>query len=58
MPRDVERATASLLADICGPALPTNDWLVRPGKAECGARWELVSDIYHRLTGLCPTEPI
>lgn len=28
------------------------DWLVRPGKAESKDRWELIQEIYHRLTGL------
>lgn len=52
MPREVERSAGAVLSEVCGPALPTPAWLVRPGKVECGDRWELVQDIYHRLTGL------
>src|SRR5690625_7703457 len=32
------------------PATPP--WLNRPGRAECGAAWPLVSDLYRELTGL------
>lgn len=52
MAREVERATVSLLESICGPSVPTPDWLVRPGRAECRSQWGLISEIYHRLTGL------
>lgn len=52
MPREIESATVSVLTEICGPPLPTPEWLIRPGKAECGERWSLVRTIYSRLTGL------
>lgn len=52
MPREVELATAAILAEVCGPPLPMPDWLVRPGKSESGTRWSLVQEIYHRLSGL------
>lgn len=52
MPREVEQGATAVLADTCGPPLPTSEWLVRPGKAECGAHWEPVREIYDRLTGL------
>src|SRR5690625_6025917 len=32
------------------PATPP--WLNRPGRADCGAAWPLVSDLYRELTGL------
>jgi hypothetical protein len=52
VPRQVERATVGVLAEICGPSLPTREWLVRPGKTECRDRWPLVQDIYHWLDAL------
>lgn len=52
MPREIELATVAVLTEIFGPPLPTPDWLIRPGKVECGERWQLVQDIYHRLTSL------
>jgi hypothetical protein len=52
MPREVELATAAVLTEVCGPPLPMPEWLIRPGKTECGARWTLVREIYQRLSGL------
>jgi hypothetical protein len=52
MARELEQATATALTAICGRSLATPDWLIRPGKSECGDRWALVQDIYHRLSGL------
>ena len=52
MPREIEQAAVKILTSIFGPPLPTPDWLLRPGKQECGDRWPLVQDIYHRLAGL------
>jgi hypothetical protein len=52
MPRDVERAAVEVLSQVYGPPLAMPEWLIRPGKAECGARWDLVREIYHRTTGL------
>lgn len=34
----------------------TPEWLKRPGRIECGARWPLVCAIYRELTGLELTE--
>lgn len=52
MPREIEKAAASVLTKICGPSLTTPAWLVRPGQIECRDRWQLIREIYHRLTGL------
>jgi hypothetical protein len=52
MPREIEQATVAIIQEICGSPLGTPDWLLRPGRTECGNRWELVCDIYHLLTGL------
>lgn len=52
VPREIEQAAVRVLASIFGPPLPTPDWLVRPGKQECGDQWPLVQEIYHRLTGI------
>jgi hypothetical protein len=53
MPEDIEYAVVGLVTDIHGAATAwTPDWLVRPGRAECGDRWPLVRSIYSDLTGL------
>ena len=44
----VEAAISATEARVVG----SPDWLNRPGRSECGPLWELVQDIYHRLTGL------
>jgi hypothetical protein len=52
MARELERAVAALVLDILGAELvPMPGWLIRPGKAECGAQWPLVQEIYADLTG-------
>jgi hypothetical protein len=35
-----------------GKLLPTPEWLMRPGPAECGRRWPTAQAIYRELTGL------
>lgn len=52
MPREIEQATVAVLRAVFGPPLGTPNWLVRPGKQECGQRWPLVKEVYHRLTSL------
>jgi hypothetical protein len=52
MAREIETATVDVLKEICGGPLPTPDWLLRPGLEECGSKWELVCEMYERLTGL------
>ena len=50
MPRELERAVVLLVERIVRSTrgeMPS--WLVRPGKAECGARWPLVCSIYYDL---------
>lgn len=53
MPKEIEYAVVGLVTDILGAATAsTPDWLVRPGRAECGDRWPLIRSIYSELTGL------
>jgi hypothetical protein len=53
MPKEIEYAVVGLVTDILGASTAsTPDWLVRPGRAECGDRWPLVRSIYSELTGL------
>jgi hypothetical protein len=53
MPKEIEHAVVGLLTDILGASTAsTPDWLVRPGRAECGDCWPLVRSIYSELTGL------
>ena len=51
MAHEAEEAARELLTMICGARLGTPSWLKRPGKVECGARWELVRVIYRALAG-------
>lgn len=51
MAREIEKATTKALTDICGPELKTPDWLMRPGRLECGDQWPLIQEIYRTLTG-------
>lgn len=54
MPRETERRVVALL-DSLGlgrrSAMAAPDWLMRPGRRECGDRWPLMSHIYAELTG-------
>ena len=53
MARELERAVVELVVRLEGAALgSTPDWLVRPGRTECGPKWRLVRRIYSDLTGL------
>jgi hypothetical protein len=53
MPKEIEYAVVGLVTDILGASTAsTPDWLVRPGRAECGDRWPLIRSIYSELTGL------
>jgi hypothetical protein len=53
MPKEIEYAVVGLVTDILGASTTaTPDWLVRPGRAECGEHWPLVCSIYSELTGL------
>src|SRR5689334_10318212 len=49
MGHEAEEGARRLLTKICGRSLPTPTWLLRPGKTECGGRWELVKTIYRDL---------
>lgn len=46
--RDVLRVVHHVLG---GTFEPTTRWLLRPGRMECGKRWQLVCRIYRALTG-------
>lgn len=53
MPKEIEYAVVGLVTDILGASTTaTPEWLVRPGRLECGDRWPLVCTIYSELTGL------
>jgi hypothetical protein len=56
MPRELQRATVAAVQAVLPDATLTFEdappWLLRPGKAECKARWSLVRSIYEQLTGL------
>jgi hypothetical protein len=50
MARELERRVIALaVAVLDARILPTPQWLLRPGRAECGARWPLINAIYHEL---------
>jgi hypothetical protein len=51
MAHEAEAGGRELLKKICGAPLTTPAWLKRPGKTECGTRWELVRTIYQALAG-------
>jgi hypothetical protein len=51
MAHEAEEGARELLKRICGAPLATPAWLKRPGKVECGSRWDLVRTIYKALTG-------
>jgi hypothetical protein len=52
VPRELERAVVALVREILdAETVETPEWLVRPGKVECGARWPLTKQIYADLTG-------
>ena len=53
MPRELERAVTGMVVGILDARLSsTPNWLIRPGRVECGAQWPLVQTIYRDLTGL------
>jgi hypothetical protein len=53
MPLKIQRAVLDLIVQVRGGVIEskTPDWLVRPGRIECGSRWLLVREIYRELTG-------
>jgi hypothetical protein len=52
MPRELENTVRSHVLALTGSQeLLTPDWLVRPGRAECGRLWPTVQQIYTTLTG-------
>jgi hypothetical protein len=54
MPLEIQRAVLDLIIRVTGGMIEskTPDWLIRPGRIECGERWLLVCKIYRELTGL------
>jgi hypothetical protein len=51
MARELERAVVALVHDILGAETEEMpNWLVRPGRVECGAQWPLITQIYADLT--------
>ena len=53
MPREKEHAVIDLVRKVYGGCeQPTPDWLQRPGRAESGRRWKLISGVYAGLTDL------
>lgn len=52
MGRVLERAVVKLAQEILAARVAdTPDWLIRPGRHECGNVWPLVSSIYSELAG-------
>lgn len=53
MALDVQKVVVELVAKMLGADRgETPGWLIRPGRAEAGNRWELICAIYNELTGL------
>lgn len=53
MPRVLERAVIGLVFEVAEVSLgETPGWLKRPGRAECGDRWSLVSAVYSDAGGV------
>lgn len=53
MALELQNRVVSLAQKILQSELSdTPEWLVRPGKTECGSEWERISTIYLELTGL------
>jgi hypothetical protein len=53
MARELERAVVGLVQEVLGADLAeTPEWLVRPGRTECGNQWSLIQALYADLTGL------
>lgn len=50
MPHEAESATHAALSALCGPALGTPEWLLRPGLRECADKWTLMQEVYRYLT--------
>src|SRR5690348_1492331 len=51
MAHEAEEGARELLRKVCGSPLATPAWLKRPGKVECGSRWELIRTIYEAVAG-------
>lgn len=58
MAREIEFRIVDLVRNALGASLGvTPDWLIRPGRSECGSAWNVVRHIYGSLTDLeLPTE--
>jgi hypothetical protein len=53
MALEFEHRVVEVVRNILGASLGvTPDWLIRPGRSECGRAWEPVCRIYNALTGL------
>lgn len=53
MAMELQKQVTKLLIDILGAEIAaTPEWLMRPGKLECGPEWERIRSIYCALTGL------
>lgn len=52
MPLKLQKRVVDLVQEILSAELSTTpDWLVRPGRLECGPEWSRISQIYAALTG-------
>ena len=49
--QEIEKAVYRVLTTLYGEDKGTPDWLIRPGRNECGNYWPLIREIYHELTG-------
>jgi|SRR5579859_608690 len=51
MPCEFQGAVLKMIHQAIGGSCgPTPEWLKRPGRVECGKRWNLISAIYQELT--------
>ena len=53
MPLDIQNDVLDLVSKVTGCPIQKKtapDWLMRPGRVECGERWLLVRQIYRELT--------
>jgi hypothetical protein len=52
--RELQNRVLALAEEVLGQSLEREicpDWLVRPGKDECGSLWPTIQSVYNELTG-------
>lgn len=54
MAKEEQNRVLDLIEQVTGNVLQREscpDWLVRPGRIECGQDWDIVKGVYRGLTG-------